>query len=823
VPTTWEPADLYRTVWGVPQLVIGGVDSTFFRGAPVGIEEWSSGDPFDDAAAMLSLPQVTVYDKLGEGELVHIYDGAPVEINLVRPDESVKVLWEGFIVSYSYSNGTLQLQCLGELYQIDFYVKQPRFYIEKKKYEDLIRWGFAAGLLVEFPTWWDVQDDALNNVTGHETRYSGSWQKILTGYIQELLSMMVTYDGRQWTLMKNVGRQPVLRLKTVTPISAQWTIAVGQRGVAESLTRDLTQSVTMVYGQGTDQSGGIWRNAYFKEANLATYYDPLYQSSSQLERWEKGPGFRVESFHDFGAGASLKEAKIDAKKIVARDFDPGWYGTIVLTADPAEGSRFEIKAGEQIRLKYFAGTSSPPSQTVYSTLLEEGVYSQRDSTGDFTRGQMSTVIVNMMTYMGITLPAVGADTYSDVAGTAHEENILRLTNAGIIEGFTDGTFRPNEGVTRAQTATMVVKTVEWDSGTLSGPTSSYYTDITGNVHEDNINKAYEHDLMYGYGGEIFRPDQTLTRLQSATVLWRLNDSLGGTLLAEEADSTIFHIAEAIANTKDGTVTLRVDTKSRDLLTLSEIEERNRDSRTPLRLMQVDRRSHTVEDRYQPWDTTAGSGIVPPAAVEMGEKPEDVADVDWTWTGKSFVQVRSFNDELVTLTQAFPPSTHPEFYLFINGSNAEKVNRWAKVIIPMAERINVRMSQLIIVNSAGSIVPAKFHTSVYYDTQVEPYDMPRDANGDPDPFTADAFDSSLPDPDGDRLRPHESLIVGWGDDDQAAGYWPGLESRGDPATGIFKDEGTWQHTMPRHYFEVAVMAYAEVDCYLIGRFFPGIEW
>ena len=52
---------------------------------------------------------------------------------------------------------------------------------------------------------------------------------------------------------------------------------------------------------------------------------------------------------------------------------------------------------------------------------------------------------------------VFASQYSDVKDTAeYAEAVSVLSGLGVVGGFPDGTFKPEEGVTRAQMATMIV-------------------------------------------------------------------------------------------------------------------------------------------------------------------------------------------------------------------------------------------------------------------------------------------------------------------------------------------------------------------------------
>ena len=64
---------------------------------------------------------------------------------------------------------------------------------------------------------------------------------------------------------------------------------------------------------------------------------------------------RVERYINFGEGVTKKEGARAAREIVARDSDPGWVGTIKLTIDPEENSRFLIRAGQNIRIRHWRG------------------------------------------------------------------------------------------------------------------------------------------------------------------------------------------------------------------------------------------------------------------------------------------------------------------------------------------------------------------------------------------------------------------------------------------------------------------------------------
>jgi putative CocE/NonD family hydrolase len=78
---------------------------------------------------------------------------------------------------------------------------------------------------------------------------------------------------------------------------------------------------------------------------------------------------------------------------------------------------------------------------------DDGTY---DRFASLTRGQLSSILAR-----AAGLPDGQGDTFTDVAGSVHRGAIYALAQAGVIQGFGDGTFRPSAPVMRAQAATFV--------------------------------------------------------------------------------------------------------------------------------------------------------------------------------------------------------------------------------------------------------------------------------------------------------------------------------------------------------------------------------
>uniref|UniRef100_B8HV14 S-layer domain protein n=1 Tax=Cyanothece sp. (strain PCC 7425 / ATCC 29141) TaxID=395961 RepID=B8HV14_CYAP4 len=112
---------------------------------------------------------------------------------------------------------------------------------------------------------------------------------------------------------------------------------------------------------------------------------------------------------------------------------------------------------------------------------------------------------------GISYPAPAiAATFTDVDQHWARPFIEQLADANVIAGFPDGTFRPNQPVTRAQFAAIVRQAfnqsrVREYRGFNDVPTNFWATPA--------IQKAFETGFLSGYPGGLFLPNQEIPKVQ----------------------------------------------------------------------------------------------------------------------------------------------------------------------------------------------------------------------------------------------------------------------------------------------------------------------
>lgn len=112
-----------------------------------------------------------------------------------------------------------------------------------------------------------------------------------------------------------------------------------------------------------------------------------------------------------------------------------------------------------------------------------------------------------------------AGRFLDVSGV-HAEAIDCIGWWGITQGGTDGTFRPDVPVTRAQMASFVARTIDLSGGDLPTSASSAFDDTVGSVHATAIDQLAELGVVGGISEGVFAPDRSVSRAQMASFLAR---------------------------------------------------------------------------------------------------------------------------------------------------------------------------------------------------------------------------------------------------------------------------------------------------------------
>jgi hypothetical protein len=112
-----------------------------------------------------------------------------------------------------------------------------------------------------------------------------------------------------------------------------------------------------------------------------------------------------------------------------------------------------------------------------------------------------------------------------------EEAIKKLVALGAVSGYPDGNFLPNKTITRAEFATIVVKAFN-----LEPITGKIFSDTAGHWAKEAIATAQAHGIVNGYSETVFGPNDNITREQMAVMIVKAANISGAAEGRNFADS-----------------------------------------------------------------------------------------------------------------------------------------------------------------------------------------------------------------------------------------------------------------------------------------------
>jgi hypothetical protein len=527
-PINWVPTSSVDETVGSLQVMIGGHDRTFWNNTICQVKGWQKNEPFDDATAELFYPQVSYFAALP----TFIERGFNVQIKLVKPDESKIVLFEGFIIGTTQDEAGVTVEILGILYQADLQLQAPLFYVESQDIGTRIADILNTTVSRDFGWTKPV-------TTGIKTRQRGSWGQRLTGAIQELLSTAVTDDGsNQWTVMVNSpGAVPVIQLKDRT--THHWTVSAGAPGVQLSVHNDGATVPNVIYGQGTAPDGCVWRNSK---------YPNLHPDSA--------PIFPYSPTHSISVGECNDGVQTWEERMSVLGYD----------------------------------------------VSVNGCYSSSDAAACRLLQKRAGITVD-----GLVGPQTWAATF-DVganAGSLDGAFFMPLYDWDPVQYY----LYNADGSTKGKNPTFDVKKLRVERFETYGE---------GITKTEGVRAATaEFNREFAPNGANYLGDISLSADPEEGSRFLIDAGENIYVRYFNGTGMLFHISNVDVDLEGGSVRLQVDTKARDLITLTAIKQRNKDATDPARRKSTPRRSKQIDDSVVNFDCEAGAGRIPKHALYKG--------------------------------------------------------------------------------------------------------------------------------------------------------------------------------------------------------------
>ena len=135
---------------------------------------------------------------------------------------------------------------------------------------------------------------------------------------------------------------------------------------------------------------------------------------------------------------------------------------------------------------------------------------------NITRAEVATIFFRLLTDDVRDENLTKTNRYSDVAATSwYNTAVSTMTKAGIVDGYPNGTFRPDAPITRAEMAKIISLFAKLDKS------ESRFSDIAGHWAEAYIRLAAGNGWIAGYPDGTFGPQRNITRAETMTLVNRV--------------------------------------------------------------------------------------------------------------------------------------------------------------------------------------------------------------------------------------------------------------------------------------------------------------
>ena len=187
------------------------------------------------------------------------------------------------------------------------------------------------------------------------------------------------------------------------------------------------------------------------------------------------------------------------------------YSTAMLTGTSTQDD-YALKTGTSMASPFVAGIAAQYMQAYPEYSNDQIRKLMQRNAKDFGEPGRDSLygfgLVQSVSY----LPGLYPDTKLNAW---YSEAIKKATEEGIISGFPDGTFRPNDPLTRAQAVSMLGRALGWPTST-----TAHFQDVpTESFAFSPISYAYEQQIVSGVSATRFAPQASIKRGDLALIVY----------------------------------------------------------------------------------------------------------------------------------------------------------------------------------------------------------------------------------------------------------------------------------------------------------------
>ncbi len=242
-----------------------------------------------------------------------------------------------------------------------------------------------------------------------------------------------------------------------------------------------------------------------------------YTAGAEQLAWQKDNGY---------INASTKQSSAPFYqeyngKAIAEGADDDWTVTLgegFCEWKPATFYITVVAGGETYNAsRAYTGAYATPAENPHVSVVKND--KAATATEDGYTGDKVCKYCGKVFEKGEVIPANGHKCpFNDISSSGYHDWIEQAEAAGIINGYPDGSFRPNAFVTRAQFITMLYRVANTPkaSAVLSFKDNGDIAD----AYKDAVVWGVENKVILGYPDGNFMPNQCISRAQMATFMYR---------------------------------------------------------------------------------------------------------------------------------------------------------------------------------------------------------------------------------------------------------------------------------------------------------------
>lgn len=246
---------------------------------------------------------------------------------------------------------------------------------------------------------------------------------------------------------------------------------------------------TATWKKNTSGGGTTWYILHYESNGGTKYKDEIYDKNTvvQLDKVPTREGYQFTGWY---ADEELTERITSIKMTSDKTVYAGWR--VATVPDWLNGNEhFAYVIG------YDDGTVRPNA--------------------NISRAEVATIFFRLLKADVRNNNLTSVNSFDDVMdGVWYNMSVSTMAYLGIVNGRTANIFDPDAAITRAEFAAICAR---FDTGLTEG--NSNFTDISGHWAEEEIKRAVSLGWIRGYEDGTFRPDQYITRAEAMTIINRV--------------------------------------------------------------------------------------------------------------------------------------------------------------------------------------------------------------------------------------------------------------------------------------------------------------